>query len=91
MLMLPGDVFQFTLLWGSLENFEGKYKTYEFQRGDIIVILKADVFEFAKNYNQHLVFMCNGKYHQIESFTPESDKLEILMQRTKKLNNNDKL
>ena len=93
MLMLPGDVFQFTLFWDSMEKHHDKshYVRYICKRGDIIVILKADVFEFAKNFNQHVLFMCNGYYHQIEFFTPESVKLEILIQRTKKLNNDDKL
>lgn len=91
MLMLPGDVFQFTLSWGSLENFEGKYKTYEFQISDVIIIIKTSVFEFAKSFNQHVLFMCNGKYHQIEFFTPDSVKLEHFLRNTIKLNNNDKL
>ena len=91
--MLPGDVFQFTLFWDSMEkNFnDSKFSRHDFQPGDVAIVIESSVFNIVKNHNQHLIFMCNGKYHQIEFFTPESDKLEILMQRTKKLNNDDKL
>ena len=93
MLMLPGDVFQFTLFWQSLEkNFnDSKFSRHDFQPGDVAIVIESSVFNIVKNHNQHLIFMCIGKYHQIEFFTPMGTKHDILTHRTKKLNNDDKL
>ena len=93
MLMLPGDIFQFTLFWQSLErNLNGSgFGRHDFQCGDIVIIIESTVFDIAKNHNQYVLFMCNGQYHQIEFFTPLGVKHDVLTHRTKKLNNNDKL